>query len=581
MVLPIAWALSVDRAIGTMPASGVESESLAHMMGAARMRETAAELDGCRFDVIVIGGGIIGCGIARDAALRGLRVALVEQMDFGAGTSATSTRLVHGGLRYLEQFDFGLVRQDLAEREILLRIAPHLVKPLPFLVPIYRRGLFYRTKLRAGMILYDLLSYDRSLPGHRFLSAAETLALEPGLAADGLEGAALYYDAQVELTERLCVENVLDAVEHGAVALNHTRVTGLLRDSQGAVVGVAARETLSDASLQLWAPVVVAATGPWLDETLGLATGERPPVLRRTKGVHLVTPPVTRHAVVLFAEQDDRLFFVVPWLGYSFVGTTDTDFEGDPGQVRAEAEEVTYLANEVARVFPAAPWRRIFYTTAGVRALVRRDDVAAGAVSRRHLLRDYSAEGVPGLLAVLGGKITAYRDIAEEAVDAVGRRLAVHPPSRTRQRPLPGGSGYYPGLIDEARARARSFGAEPALGEHLVAVYGARSQEVMDLIAAEPRLAEPIEVGERDCLAQAHHAVICEGARTLADILLRRLTLGLTAGQGLASVERIAAEVAPLLGWTAEQIEAEVAAYRQLVARMREPADEWAVGSEQ
>ena len=532
----------------------------------------AVDLSDRVFDLIVVGGGIIGCGVARDAALRGLRVALVEQVDFGWGTSATSTRLVHGGLRYLEQFDFGLVRQDLAERELLLHVAPHLVTPLPFLVPIYGRGLFYRLKLRIGMMLYDLLAFDRSLPGHHFLSAAETLALEPGLTPDGLEGAALYYDAQVPLTERLCVENVVDAVAAGALALNHTRVTGLLRDATGAVIGVSARDVLDGHDLQVRAPVVVTTTGPWLDETLNLVRPGHRPVLRRTKGVHLVTPQATRHAIVLFAGRDNRLFFVIPWLGYSFVGTTDTDYEGDPAQAQADAADVDYLVAEVARTFPAGPWRQIYYTVAGVRALVRRGDEAASAVSRKHKLRDYAPEGVPGLFAIIGGKLTAYRGIAEEAVDAVCRRLEVRAPSQTRTRPLPGAVGYTPALVAEARRQGEGAGLAAEQAEHLVQVYGGRYGEILDLVVADRRLAERLEPAAPDCLAEIHHAVRREGARRLSDILLRRLTLGLTAGQGLAAVARAAAEAAPLLGWDDVRLRAEIEAYRRIVERMRAPA---------
>lgn len=532
----------------------------------------SAELGDRPFDLVVVGGGIIGAGVARDAALRGLRVALIDQVDFGSGTSAASTRLIHGGLRYLEQFDFALVRLDLAEREILLHVAPHLVSPLPFLVPIYRRSLLYRLRLRLGMLLYDLLSYDRSLPGHRFLSAAEARVLEPGLAPEGLEGAALYYDAQAPLTERLCVENVVDAVEAGAVALNHTRVTGLLRDDTGAVAGVTARDELDGRELQLEAPVVVTTTGPWLDETLALAQPDHVPVLRRTKGVHLVAPAVTRHAVVLFAGQDDRLFFVIPWLGSSLVGTTDTDYDGDPALAQADQEDIDYLLSEVTNAFPAAPWRQIFYTIAGVRALVRRDEVAAGAVSRRHKVRDEAASGTPGLIAVIGGKLTAYRGIAEEAVDAVCRRLEVRAPSHTRDRPLPGAAGYGPALVTEARRRGEEVGLDPEQAAHLVTVYGARYAEVLQIVAAEPRLAQRVDPTAPDCLAALHHAVLREGGRTLDDILRRRTTVGLMAGQGLAGAERAAAEVAPLLGWDGERTAAEVTAYRRTIARMRAPA---------
>ncbi len=376
-----------------------------------RLREAAV-------DVLVVGGGIVGTGIARDLALRGVKVALVEQHDLASGTSSRPTRLVHGGLRYLEIYDFGLVREDLREREILLRVAPHLVFPLPFLLPQYGRGAgnaLYRAKLRAGMQLYDLLSFDKSLPNRRWLSREELRAEEPGINADGLQGAWRYFDAQVPLVERLVVENALDAAAHGTVVLNHARVERFLRggggegEGSGAVTGAVVRDVLTGQDLEVRAAVTVNASGPWLDMTDREIRPERPPLLRLTKGVHLVTPAATRNAHVLFAQSDGRLFFVVPWLGYSLVGTTDTDYRGDPAAAGAEEEDVRYLTTEARRAFPEAPLDRVHYTWAGVRALVRVDGVKEGQVSRKHKVLDHQVkDGVAGILSVVGGKITAY-----------------------------------------------------------------------------------------------------------------------------------------------------------------------------
>src|SRR5437764_355674 len=322
------------------------------------------------YDLIVIGGGIVGTGIARDAALRGLRVALFEKEDFGAGTTSRSTRLIHGGLRYLRQWDLGLVRADLRERELLLKNAPHLVKPLPFLVPFYRRSLSYRLKLRAGLLLYDLLSYDKSLPSHRMLSRAETLSREPGLHPEGLQGAARYYDAQISSPERLCVENFLDAEANGAEVFNHTEAVAPLIDASR-LIGVRVRDRFTDQEREVRAALTINASGPWLDATTSLLTSRESRRLRRTKGVHVAAPAASRHALVLFSDEDERLFFVVPWLGKSWVGTTDTDFEGRPEETRATAEEVAYLLRDARRVLPDGPWETLYFTQAGVRALVR------------------------------------------------------------------------------------------------------------------------------------------------------------------------------------------------------------------
>ncbi|MBI3976824.1 MAG: glycerol-3-phosphate dehydrogenase/oxidase [Chloroflexi bacterium] len=522
------------------------------------------KLFACEFDLAVVGGGIIGAGIARDAAMRGLWVALVEMGDFGHGTSAASTRLIHGGLRYLEMLDFGLVRQDLQEREILLRIAPHLVRPLPFLIPIYRRGAAYRLKLRIGMVLYDLLSYDRSLPGHRWLSAREALALEPILPADGLEGAFLYYDAQVAFVERLCLENVLSAQEHGACAANYARAEGYLRQD-GAIAGLEVADVLTGETARVRARAVVNATGPWLDETLALLPGSRRPLLRRTKGIHLVTPIATRHALVLFAQSDGRLFFVVPWNGLSLVGTTDTDFDGDPDGAAATVEDVHYLVEETRRALPDGPWDEVYATMAGVRALVRVEGVRESAVSRKHTLVDHAERGGPvGLISVAGGKITAYRDIAREAVDRVCRRLGeARPPAPTDREPLPGARFADPAACAQEVTRVGAgIGLDEGQCRALAEIYGSRAMDVLALAAQEPRLARPINAGAPDIMAQVHHAVAAEMALTAEDFLLRRSRLGFSPGQGVESLGAVAAEMAQLLGWDEARRRAEEAAYR-------------------
>ena len=377
------------------------------------------------FDVAVIGGGIIGAGIARDAALRGLSVALVEKADFGSGTTSGSTRLIHGGLRYLEMYDFGLVRMDLREREILLRIAPHLVKPLEFLIPFYGASLWFRLKMRVGMALYDLLSYDKSLPNHRMLSAAETLSEEPTLRPDGLQGAAAYFDAQVSMPERLCLENILDAESHGAAVASYTEVVDARREGDR-VVALQIKSTETGETGELKAKVFLNATGAWCDRVSNRTHGPPKPRLRTTKGIHITCEPMNRKASVLFSPIDGRLFFVIPLLGQCWIGTTDTDFNADPSTVRADGDDVEYLLRSVEPFFPDVRKLAIFSSNAGVRALVRQDG-SASSVSRMHKIE----ETQPGLISVLGGKITGYRAIAEEAVDAACAKLGNRTPGRT------------------------------------------------------------------------------------------------------------------------------------------------------
>jgi len=514
-------------------------------------------------DLLVIGGGIIGAGIARDAARRGLSVALLEQADLGSGTSARPTRLIHGGLRYLELFDFGLVRSDMKEREILLRIAPHLVFPLAFLLPLYRPSLIYRAKLRIGMLLYDLLSLDKSLPKRHWLGRRAALAAEPELNADGLAGAWRFYDAQVPLVERLVVENALDAAAHGALVLNHARATGYLRDGER-VTGARISDAVNGAALEVHARYTVNATGAWLDETIAPLRGAAAkPLLRLTKGIHLVTPRATEQAHVLFAKRDGRLFFVVPWRDYTIVGTTDTDYEADPAAADATAEDVRYLQAEARAAFPHAPFDVIHFTWAGIRALVRVEGVAEGEVSRKHALYDHERrDGTAGVLSVIGGKITAYRAIAEEVADRVARTLGSPARCDTTRAPLPGAGA-------PVAKRAAALGLPAPVCANLAAVYGSLASAVLDLVAADPSLAVPLCPHEPTIAAELAYVVRDEWAVTLGDALLRRTGLGLRACQALDCIGAIADRMGALRGWDATCRDAEVDAYRRELAPMR------------
>lgn len=514
-------------------------------------------------DLLVIGGGIIGAGIARDAALRGLQVALVEQSDFGSGTTSRPTRLIHGGLRYLELFDFGLVRSDMREREILLRIASHLVSPLPFLLPLYHPSFVYQAKLRLGMQLYDALSLDKSLPRRKHLDRAQTLEAEPTLDPDGLAGAWRFYDAQVPLVERLVIENLVDASANGAVILNHTRVIDFLREGER-VTGVRAHDTVAGRDVRIRARLTVVATGPWLDRTIAPVRKSTQPLLRLTKGIHLVTRRATEQAHVLFAKSDGRLFFVVPWRDATIVGTTDTDYSGDPGDVAATAEDVRYLQDEARHAFPNAPFDEIFFTWAGIRALVREEGVKEGQVSRKHAFFDHEErEGVPGIVSVVGGKITAYRAIAEECVDLVSRKLERSVRSRTAAELLPGAKPA------DLTARPGDLPLEAQVRSHLAGIYGARARELLDLVRGDPSLAEPLCAHHKGMTAEVVHAVQSEWAATLGDVLLRRNALGLSACQALDCVDRVAERAGAVLGWDHERRRKEIDAYRREVEPMR------------
>ena len=518
-----------------------------------------AALAGESFDVVVIGGGIIGAGIARDAALRGLRVALFEKHDFGSGTTAGSTRLIHGGLRYLEMLDFGLVRMDLRERETLLRIAPHLVKPLEFIMPFYRSSLFYRWKMKMGMTLYDLLSYDKSLPRHRFLTPAELKNMEPNLCRQDLQGAIVYFDAQANSPERLCLENIIDAREHCAQTFNYTEVTGAFYTGD-VIGGIRVRDLLSDdrTEVSVKSRVVVNASGAWFDRVAsGLTDAGSATHIRTTKGVHITCPPVTNRAVVVFSRVDGRLMFVIPWLGYSLIGTTDTDFAADPATAHATSEDVDYVLRSVTEYFPTLDPSQIYFSVAGVRALVK-EKGPQSSVSRRHRIADGAQSGAANLLSVLGGKITGYRAIAEEVVDAVCAKMNVNAPCVTATTPLPGARG------GAKRSDVSGTGLRGETITHLFKLYGSRADEVIQLASRE-HLREPLSPHAPDVAAQVVFATSTEQCARLVDFLLRRTLLGFSDDQGQSAVARAAALLAKELAWSPERTSAEISLYQKYI----------------
>jgi glycerol-3-phosphate dehydrogenase len=519
------------------------------------------------FDLVVIGAGCNGAGIARDAAMRGLEVLLVDKGDIGNATSSWNSRLIHGGLRYLEHGEIGLVRESLRERETLLRVARHLVRPLALLIPIYDANQRRPWMVRLGMIAYDLLSPRKSLPRHRMLSREETLSRAPGLNPRGLRGAALYHDCQVEYPERLVLENALEARDHGAVVLTHARVTRLLAESNAAR-GVEFTDRLTNASVVARGRAVVNAAGPWVDEVL---RGLDPPLRRLiggTKGSHVVVSPFAGApdvALYIEARCDHRPVFVLPWNGLYLIGTTDICFEGNPDDARADEHEIEYLLGEVNRAVPDAKLtrERIHYLYSGVRPLPRVEQGAEAAITRRHILHHHAAR-TRGLFSVVGGKLTTYRSLAEQAVDAVLRELGrAAPACATAETPLPGGRSRD---VAAYRDRLRAHSALPAASaEHLARVYGTRATDVLALAAGHSDLQQPLGASSAAIGAEVVMALHDELAVTLADVLLRRTMEGLRPSLGL-DVAGAAAEIARRHGgWDHARAQRELDAYRQHV----------------
>ncbi|BBL78523.1 glycerol-3-phosphate dehydrogenase [Rubrobacter xylanophilus] len=529
------------------------------------------------FDLIIVGAGINGAGIARDAAMRGLRVLLLDKGDISDGTTQWSTRLIHGGLRYLEYYEFGLVRESLREREILLHIAPHLVRPLGFMVPVYERSKRGPRTIRLGMIAYDALSFDKSLPNHRMFSAREALEREPGLNPDGLLGAAFYYDAQAEYAERLAVENAVSAARHGALVLTYAKVERLLHES-GGVAGVEFTDLLGGGRYTARAPVTVNVAGPWVDEVLSGAGYRGPRLIGGTKGSHIVVDPFPgaprEEALYVEARRDGRPYFIVPWNGRYLIGTTDLRYEGDLDRVEASEEEIEYLLDETNHVIPRASLSRedVLFTYSGVRPLPYQPEGAEGSITRRHIIHDHARDERPtdGLISIVGGKLTTYRNLARETVDLVYEKLRLPDPGcKTARIPLPGG------LTDDFDSFAAAFkatsGLSETLSERLLRVYGTRAPEVLAYAGEDPSLRMPLSPRTSQPTgligAEVLYAFEREMAQTLSDLLLRRSMAGMGPRVAL-DVDEAAAEVAQrYLGWSPDRAKEEVRRYREFVRR--------------
>jgi glycerol-3-phosphate dehydrogenase len=536
------------------------------------MQRALSRLSSETFDVLIIGGGATGCFTARDAAMRGLSVALIEMRDFASATSAHNSKLAHGGLRYLRNFEIALVRESLRERLGLMRIAPHQVRPLPFLLPLYHAGALERAKLEAGLTLYDLLSFDRNqledpgqhLPRHRWINPKDALAREPVLAAEGFEGAFEYYDAQMYSPERIALENLVDADAHGAAIANYVAAERLL-ERGGRVEGASVRDSMTGARFDIRAKTVLVAAGPWADLFLEQATGgSAAHRLIRSKGIHLMVPQIAKAALTI--EAGSAHLFALPWRGHTLLATTDTEFSGDPETLGVTQGDIDGFLASFRKYLPGAalPCENVEFFYAGLRPLVSdgapHNPDGSYNVSRRAELVDHGREGLmDGLFSALGGKYTTSRALAEKATGALVKKLDRKARTcATAKIALPG--GRFDRFDDMLRGYQKTWPGLSAM-RHLARMLGSRLPHALK----GARLADLVPMNQSgDTPAQIGFALAEEMALTLEDVVMRRTGLGQFGMPARQVLEKAASQMAEQLGWDENKQAAEIAGLERL-----------------
>jgi glycerol-3-phosphate dehydrogenase len=517
------------------------------------------------FDLIVIGGGITGAGVARDASLRGLPCLLVEKGDFSSGVTSKSTRLIHGGLRYLANFEIDLVAESLRERAILRRQAPYLIHPIPILIPIYKGDPHGRAVISVGIHLYDLLSHDEDIP-HYFTSNREkTLGFEPRLNQEDLTGSALFYDHQIVMPERLVIENVISAREAGARLLNYVRAEKIEETNDGIVV--TARDMRTGTMMRFRSKVLINAAGPWIDTVRQAGNVDHRKIIYPTKGIHLVMPKLSDQALFV-SSRDERMFFIIPLGAYSLIGTTDTKYSGDLDEVHADRSDIDYLLTESKRILPGLHITReaILYTYAGIRPLAF-SGASESKISRKHRV---IKEGRSGrIITIAGGKLTTYRAMAKDAVDAACSALGIRAACVTANRPLPGclPVDYEPYIKEAVPELSARYSVSPEFVRHLTGCYGSRTERVLDLMKTDKELNDAISAESPDTFAQVVYSVRDEEAKSLSDIILRRMHIGISASRGVKQAEKIAAIAGRELGWSEDEKRHHVAEFKKELAK--------------
>jgi glycerol-3-phosphate dehydrogenase len=545
------------------------------------MQRDLAAMAATRFDVLVIGGGITGATVAWDATLRGLRVGLIEKGDFGQGTSSATSKLIHGGLRYLRQLEFGLVRESLRERRIMLTITPHLVSPLPFLIPAY--GWNARLALSAAARVYNTLSYDRNrvphddqrIPKARFLNPKQTTDRVPTVPGNNLSGSLLYYDAQMYDPARHLMEFICSAVRHGAHVANYAEAEAFLLDDD-AVQSVTVRDHLTDTTHTLSARLIVNAAGPWADGVLHRIRDDATAPVHHSKGIHIITRPVTSLDQALALQTPDgRHLFMLPWREHTLIGTTDTPFEGDPDDVAITEADLRAFIDTINATFPPAQLTRddVLHFYGGLRPLVDAEATTdTYRASRKHAIIHHADEGMANLYTAIGGKYTTARHLAEQLVNQLFERLdRPSVPCTTDVVPTVGGdTGPFRHFLRRVQQQYSALPGDTAC--HLARSYGTRLHELMRRAQRGPALMKrPADSRTPDIMVQVDYAVEREMARTLDDVLLRRTGIGTLGEPSLDTLEAVAQRMAGLLNWDTHRFDDEVETMRDRYWPARSP----------
>lgn len=520
-------------------------------------------------DIIIIGGGITGAAVAYEAASRGLKTALVEKKDFACATSAATSKLIHGGLRYLANAEFGLVRESLKERRTLENIAPNFVYPIPMMMvhdTVCPKN--NAMEIGIGLRIYDALSYDRNrtwdkgkkIPPHRKISTSEALVLEPGIFAQGMKGASVFYDCANIFPERLTLAFIKSAVHHGAKVANYARVEGFIMNDNGKIEGVTVRDLLKGSLQELKAKLVINCAGPWADILLGLARqGTASGTLKRSEGIHIITKKIVNSHVVSYMTKETRHFFMVPWRGHNLIGTTDQPFTGNPDEYRVTRKSIEGLINDVNTTLGSevVGYDDILYAYGGLRPLVEDESADTYGASRRYEIYDNAVDDLQGLITVEGGKFTTSRNLAEKAVDLMEKKLGIrHTVSPSAKRYLWGSqiTDMKTFMLD-IKHKNKDFDA--ATLEYLGKNYGTEFEPVLEIARHDQSFLEMLnEDGE--ILAQAVYAVRHEMARSLSDIVFRRTGIATLGNPGSEVLEKVALTVAGELGWDGKRVVEEI-----------------------